>query len=147
MDQYNFKPINVNIKLIESYCQHGEIDLLKQIDFTIFTKQQIKEIIDNHNVYIQFIHDNTNYQAMFTFDVLQKIHACKKFLEQVLQTEFTWQTTHFIIYANSFEGSDEIVYKIQDKNTLLYKSVYHSDLITILNNENITIPYFNNNPS
>ena len=110
--------------LIVEHTRNGEIEALKTIDFTLFTRQEI--LIMYHDVYQGF-----KYYSRVGL----------KFLEEILNTVYTCETKDYIVYLQPVSEVNQI-HKLFNKSSNTYTTMYACDLAQILSDERLDVPYF-----
>ena len=127
-----FTPVKNTLYLAEQYAKNGDIDLIKLVDFSEFTKNQIRDLSSKICSYICSDYDNSVYP-----DNIQK---CLDYINDQLMKVFTWETSNFIIYSHCYyDDSGDCLHKVQAKDTGKINIVYCSELAQIANDEGRTI--------
>ena len=110
--------------LIVEHARNGEIEALKTIDFTLFTRQEI--LIMYHDVYQGF-----KYYSPIGL----------KFLDEIINTIYTCETKDYIVYLRPVSEVNQI-HKVFNKSSNTYTTMYACDLAQILSDEKLDVPYF-----
>ena len=134
---FNPKPVRYTLDLMEELFRHGDIDVVKTIDFSQFQSNQIKEIENIMERIMNWINRDKPEIPIWQAD---GIRACSDYLDKVLITEFKWETQGFTIYAHCL--SNICIHKIFDKTNQCFTTFYGNDIKKLLAQEKICLPHF-----
>jgi hypothetical protein len=140
-----FTDVEINKKLITKFYKNGEIELLRNVDFSNFHKNEIQNMADDCYNYMDDV-DQTSKKYIAVLE-------CHKLLQEMCQTDFTWKTKNLIISRNCYCMScledfgcscpnNFCVHKVEDKETKKIFAVYHEELKKVVLEENLNIRHF-----
>lgn len=140
-----FTDVEINKNLITKFYRNGEIELLRTVDFSVFDQDEIDQLVNECYTYMDEV-DQTSKKFI-------NILECHKLLQEMSQTDFTWETKNLIISRNCYCrqcskdfgctcSNNFCVHKVEDKETKKIMAVYHEELKKIVLEETLSIKHF-----
>ena len=127
-----FTPVKNTLYLAEQYAKNGDIELIKQVDFSAFQKSEIRDLSSEILSYICSKYDNGVDP--------NKIQQCLDYINDQFKKIFTWETSNFIIYSHCYyDNNGDCLHKVQAKDSGAINIAYCSDLAKLANDEGRTI--------
>lgn len=135
-----FTEVDNNIDHIVAYTLNGDIELLKNINYSNFTKKSILGCVTQVRKRISAI--ERGEESFINDDKLEKMRECYKYLIGVFNTEYSWETPTLVIYSECYCSGYDATHKVLYKDTNEVKSVYCHELADLVVNSEVSIPHF-----
>jgi hypothetical protein len=140
-----FTAVEINKNIITKFYRNGEIELLRTVDFSFFNQNELDQMVNECYNYM----DEVDQTSKNYINILE----CHKLLQEMSQTDFTWETEKLIISRNCYCtkcskdfgctcSSSLCIHKVEDKETNKIFAVFHDELMDVILEENLNIGHF-----